>query len=554
MHTERLSDRIRRNDWYRHTVQQMFARTCDDRGDFPALYFDGRFTSFRELHEQVDALTAGLVEQGIGAGDVVSVLPSPTPEFVVVYFAVLQTGATFNALNLLWGTTEFAGVIKRNAPKMIISVDEHNGRDYARVLREATGGWDVDQGRVRCAAVPSLERLVCVARKGPIPDGFTDIAQLSGPIAAEDRARIRARVEASQVTDVQFICQTSGSTGLSKSALWNHRSPLATANYTARYLGLDGTDRYINLSPFFHNSGICASMTMCLAYAGITLYLTERFVPAEALELVAAQQITATFGFDAHWQGLRRDPSFSRDKFTISKALIAGEPKTYELCRSMCPADSVIANLYAQTENGPMVAMNDFGCVDERINKFTNGRPLPGVEVVIKEIETGRRLPQGEAGEICYKSPFLFVGYLQQDDEYQRVMDDEGYLHSGDFGMFDGGYITFLGRLGGVVKSGGENVSTLRVSALLLDVFADEFDDVQTIGVEDDYWGSKVVTFVRPKPGVAIGTRTELRARCKGAMADYEIPQEFLPWEGDWPASPEGKLDVRLLRSRVSRS
>lgn len=549
-----LSERIRGNDWYRHTVQQLFVRTCEERGDFPALYYEGTHTSYRELHEQVDALTAGLIAQGIGAGDVVSVLPSPTPEFVVVYFAVLQAGATFNALNLLWGRTEFAGVIARNGPKMIIVVDEHNGRNYADVLREAMGGWDAADGRVRCAAAPNLERMVCVARKGPVPEGFTDIAELSTPIAAADRATIRTRVEASQVTDVQFICQTSGSTGLSKSALWNHRSPLAMANYTARYLGLDETDRYINLSPFFHNSGICASMTMCTAYAGITLYLTERFIPAEALDLIAEQKVTATFGFDAHWQGLRRDPSFDKERFTISKALIAGEPKTYDLCKSMCPPGSVVANLYAQTENGPMVAMNEFGCVDEWINKFTNGRPLPGVHVVIKEIETGRRLPQGEAGEICYKSPFLFVGYLHQDDEFQRVMDDEGYLHSGDYGMFDGGYITFLGRLGGIVKSGGENVSTLRVSALLLDIFADEFDDVQTIGVEDDYWGSKVVTFVRPKSGAGLGTRAELRAKCKGVMADYEIPQEFLLWEGDWPSSPEGKLDVRLLRTRVSEA
>ncbi len=547
-----LTERIRRNDWYRHSVQQMFVRTCEERAAYPALYFEGQTTSFTELREQVDALTAGLIEAGVGAGDVVSVLPSPTPEFVVVYFAVLQSGATFNGLNLLWSTAEFAGVIERNAPKMIITVDEHNGRDYARVLREAIGDLDSTAGHASSAAVPSLERLVCVARKGPVPDGFVDISDVAVDIQSVDRAAIRARVDSSQVTDVQFICQTSGSTGLSKSALWNHRSPLSTANFVARYLGLDESDRYINLSPFFHNSGICVAMTMCTAYAGITLYLTERFIPAEALELIAEHRITATFGFDAHWQGLRRDPSFDRDRFTISKGLLAGEPKTYDLTTSMCPEGSVLANLYAQTENGPMVSMNDFGCVNERINKYTNGRPLPGVEVVIKEIDTGRRLPQGEPGEICYKSPFMFTGYLKQDDEYQRVIDDEGYLHSGDFGTLDGGYITFLGRLGGMVKSGGENVSTLRVSAMLLEVFADDFDDVQTIGVEDDYWGSKVVTFVRTKPGITLGSRSELRARCKGAMADYEIPQEFVAWDGDWPSSPEGKLDVRLLRGRVA--
>ena len=546
-----LAGRIHRNDWYHYPVQQLFVQTCEERGNLAALIFEGQTITFAELREQVDALTAGLIELGIGAGDVVSVLPSPTPEFVVVYFAVLQSGAIFNALNMLWGTAEFAGVIERNQPRLIITVDELNGRDYPKVLRDSIGDLQTTSTGVASARIPALERLVCIPRHGTAPDGFTDIAQIVAVAGDAIRTQIRDRVAAARPTDVQFICQTSGTTGLSKSALWNHRSPLATANFTARNLGLDDHDSMVNLSPFFHNSGICVAMTMGTAYAGIPVHLSERFVPADALKMIAEHRITATFGFDAHWQGLRRDPSFDKKAFTLNKAVIAGEPRTYDLVTSMCPDGATVSNLYAQTENGPLIAMNDYACVDERINKYTNGRPIPGVEVVIKDVDSGARLPQGDAGEICYKSPFMFVGYVKQDDEYARAIDDEGYFHSGDYGTLDGGYVTFLGRLGGVVKSGGENVSTLRVTAQLLEVFADEFDDVQTIGVDDEYWGTKVVTFVRPKPGVAVGSRAQLRARCKGIMADYEIPQEFYPWDGAWPASPEGKLDTKVLRRRI---
>ena len=546
-----LADRIHRNDWYHHPVQRLFRQTCAERGDAPALVFEGHTTSFDELRDQVDSLTVGLTNLGIGAGDVVSVLPSPTPEFVVTYFAVLQSGAIFNALNMLWGTNEFAGVLERNQPKLIITVDELNGRSYAQVLREAIGDLRTDGTNAISERLPSLKYLICVPRHGLQTPEFTDIAEITRTVTDSDRTLIEQRVAAAQSTDVQFICQTSGTTGLSKSALWNHRSPLATANFTARYLGLDDNDRMINLSPFFHNSGICVAMTMGTAYAGIPVHLTERFVPADALRLIAEHRITTTFGFDAHWQGLRRDPSFDKERFTLNKAVIAGEPRTFDLVKEMCPTPSTVANLYAQTENGPLIAMHDYACVDDRINKYTNGRPIPGVEIVIKDIETGARLTQGDAGEICYRSPFMFAGYVNQDDEYARAIDDEGYFHSGDYGTFDGGYVTFLGRLGGVVKSGGENVSTLRVTAQLLEVFADEFDDVQTIGVDDDYWGTKVVTFVRPRPGVAIGSRSELRARCKGVMADYEIPQEFYPWADAWPSSPEGKLDVKALRRHI---
>ncbi|MEZ5646288.1 MAG: AMP-binding protein [Burkholderiaceae bacterium] len=185
-----------------------------------------------------------------------------------------------------------------------------------------------------------------------------------------------------------------------------------------------------------------------------------RLPAQEALRLIERHGCTSTFGFDAHWQGMRRVPDFERYRFSITKAILAGEPRTYDLVRAMCPPGATINNLYAQTENGPLVSLADHDCVDEDINKYTHGRPLPGVQVVIKDIETGARPPQGQPGEICYKSPYLFRGYHAQSDETAKAFDDEGYFHSGDYGHLDNGYVTYLGRLGGVVKSGGENVST----------------------------------------------------------------------------------------------
>ena len=106
-----------------------------------------------------------------------------------------------------------------------------------------------------------------------------------------------------------------------------------------------------------------------------------------------------------------------------------------------------------------------------------------------------------------------------------------------------------------MLKTGGENVSTVRVTNLLLEVFQDAFDDVKTIGVPDDYWDSKIVAFVRPRAGHALGSTRDIREACKGVMAIYEIPQEFLEWEGAWPVTPEGKIDFRKLdaeaRSRL---
>lgn len=543
-----LNERLRSHDWYHRTIPQLFAQTCAAQPDKVAIVFEEREMRFGELHAQVQRVAQGLLDLGVGKGDVVSTLPSATPEFAVLYYATLQVGAIVNPLNLLWGTTELRGVLQRNAPKVIVAVDQQGPRDVLAMLQGALPDLVREGDRARSASLPSLQRVVCVGRSAPVPAGYIDFETLRDPSRAVDTARLQALVDQGQATDIQFMCQTSGTTSLSKSALWDHRPPLATAHFGARNLRITEDDRYINLAPFYHNSGLFA-LTMNLAYAGTTLYLMDGFQPQAALELIDRHGCTCTFGFDAHWQGMRRVPNFETYRFTICKAILAGEPRTYDLVRGMCPPGATINNLYAQTENGPLVSLADHDCVNEDINKFTHGRPLPGVQVVIKDIDTGARLVQGEPGEICYKSPYLFRGYHQQPDETAKAFDAEGYFHSGDYGHLDNGYVTYLGRLGGVVKSGGENVSTTRVTTDLLNLFGEAFDDVKTVGIDDPYWGTKVVSFVRMRGGQPMPTTAELREACKGRMAVYEIPRDFLAWSGDWPVTPEGKIDFKRLQA-----
>ncbi|MBA1148194.1 acyl--CoA ligase [Ectothiorhodospiraceae bacterium WFHF3C12] len=542
-----LTQRMLANAWYHHSTQALFNETCQRRAGHPAIVFDGTEITFGALKTRVDALSMGLMALGVGRGDVVSTLPSPTPEFAALYLATLQVGAVVNPLNLLWGVEELAGVLPRNNPRLIVTVDEYAGRDYLALLHEALPDLELGAQGARSATVPALRRMVTVSRQGRRHTGLMDFDELAVEPTAGWRSRLDGRLAEARPTDIQFMCQTSGTTGLSKSALWDHRPPLATVNFGARNMGYTPEERYMNLAPFYHNSGITA-LNLNLVYAGSTLILMERFDPAEALRLIERYRATSTFGFDAHFQAMRREPSFDPERFTIDKLMLAGEPRTYDLVRSMCPAGATINNLYAQTENGPLVSLGEHDCMDERLKKYTHGRPVPGVEVVIKDIDTGEPVPQGTAGEICYRSPFLFRGYHSQPEEVEKAFDDDGYFHSGDFGHLDAGYVTFLGRLGGVIKSGGENVSTVRVTNLLLERFPEAFDDVKALGVPDEYWGTMLVAFVRPAEGHSLAPTRELRAQCKGHLADYEIPRAFLPWTDAWPTTPEGKIDFKRLQ------
>ncbi|MCG6537857.1 MAG: AMP-binding protein, partial [Syntrophales bacterium LBB04] len=133
MYQERLSS----NKWYSTTVQQFFVETCAYKPDKTAIYFEGKEISFRDLQENVNRFSQALLKLGVKRGDRVSMLPASRPEFIYAYFAVLQIGAVLNPLNLLWGVIEFEGILQRNDPKVIISIDINAGRDYVQLLSDA---------------------------------------------------------------------------------------------------------------------------------------------------------------------------------------------------------------------------------------------------------------------------------------------------------------------------------------------------------------------------------------------------------------------------------
>ncbi|HEU0197300.1 MAG TPA: fatty acid--CoA ligase family protein, partial [Nevskiaceae bacterium] len=284
-----------------------------------------------------------------------------------------------------------------------------------------------------------------------------------------------------------------------------------------------------------------------LAYAGITLHLSERFNPDEAVATIQDEGIEATFGFSAHWVAMRASKLWRREKFRMTKVLIAGPPKFYRYVQATCAPGVNALNLYAQTENGPLITLTELGNVDDTLRGANSGRPLPGVELKICDIDSGALLRDGEPGQVWYKSPYLFEGYLQEDGSVKRPLDADGYFASGDYGFTLGGYVTYIERLGGVVKSGGENVSLAKISDALVAAFMEEFENVHAVAIPDPYWGDRVVAVAQPRIPGQVGLEA-LKARCSESLAAYEIPRNLVEWQGPWPVSPEGKLGVKELR------
>lgn len=548
-----IEERRRANSWFNSTVQKLFRETCAVRGDKDAIVYEGQHISFNELLEQVNRLSWALIQLGVKPGDRVAMLPTSSPEFTYVYLAVLQVGAWINPLNLLWGEIEFQGILPRNDPKVIIAVDNTGGRDYIELLKRAIPDLSSSPEGVTAKSVPSLRTLVSVSREQEHYDGFLDFGDLMRNSVNYDPDVIARLVDQSKPTDIQFICQTSGSTGLSKGALWNHRAPLASAHFFNESLMVDEQDAYLNVMPYYHNGGFVVGMTSQLVVAGTTLHLMESFNPQSAVEIMRKYRPNVAFMMEPHLQGIFAVLDTDQHIFSLDKIMGPFAFSTYDrLLDEMCPGDNpLLVRLYGQTENGPLISAVEPDCVNTDLRKYSDGRPLPGVQLVIKDVETGEPVGPGKQGAIWYKSPYMFSGYYKQEAKSAELYDKNGYFNSGDFGTFGDGYLRFLGRLGGVVKTGGENVSTAYVTVCLMRIFADEFEDAFTVGIPDTYWGTKLVSWVRLAEGKMLKSLTEIKNGCKGKMAQYEIPKAFLVWEGQWPVTEIGKIDFKTLEKKA---
>ncbi len=260
-----------------------------------------------------------------------------------------------------------------------MTIDRNRGRDYVELLRKALPDLETGQhGRVSSKRVPTLTHLVCLSREGRRHEGFLDFEAWAAGGRDYDASALEARIKEGRWSDIRYMCQTSGSTGLSKSALWNHRTPLASAHFLARHLNLTEEDTYINLTPFFHNSGMCA-LNLNLVYAGTTLYLMKNFDPQRAVEMTDRYEITTTGGFDVHWQAMRRVLAAGGRRFTIRKVVGAISSKTYRMIEEeMCTGPDVnILMLYAQTE-GIFLALTEPDCMVPELRRGANGRPPAG--------------------------------------------------------------------------------------------------------------------------------------------------------------------------------
>jgi long-chain acyl-CoA synthetase len=174
------------------------------------------------------------------------------------------------------------------------------------------------------------------------------------------------------------------------------------------------------------------------------------------------------------------------------------------------------------------------------------GRPCPGIDVRVVD-PSGTEVPPGQPDELVARGANVMRGYWKNPEETVLTFRD-GFFRTGDVGRQDAdGYFYILDRLKSMIVTGGENVYSGEVEAVLYEHPA--VREAAVFGIPDPQWGELVMACVVLKPGEVLGAK-DLMAYCRRSLANYKIPRRVEFLDTELPKSGSGKILKRILRDR----
>jgi fatty-acyl-CoA synthase len=504
--------------------------------------------SYAELKRRVDLLAAGLLSLGLNPGDRIGIWAPNCAEWTVTQFATAKAGLILVNINPAYRLSELEFCLNKVGCRALITAERLKSSDYLAMLRVLAPELDscTPNGLIS-ARLPQLQLVIRLGRAHT--GGCLNFDEVLQHGTQADRARldqIGSDLQPDQAINIQF---TSGTTGLPKGATLSHYNILNNGYFVGRGIGLTERDRICIPVPLYHCFGMVMGNLGAITHGAAMIYPAESFDPVKTLEAIDAERATALYGVPTMFIAELETPDFARyDLSSLRTGIMAGSPCPIEVMKRVIGIMNLaeITNCYGMTETSPVsfqTARDD--SFERRVS--TVGRVHPHVQVKVVDLQ-GRCVPRGVQGEIHTRGYSVMKGYWDDPEKTREVLDDAGWMHTGDLGVIDAqGYGNVTGRLKDMVIRGGENVYPREVEEFLYrhsKVLA-----VQVCGVPDTKFGEEVCAWIQLRPGTS-STEEEFRQFCKGQIAHYKIPR-YIRFVSEFPMTITGKVQKFAMRDHM---
>ena len=525
-------------DWLEH-----WAQTTPDKEYIVYSDRDLRFT-WKQFNERVDDMARGLIAIGVTKGTHVGLWAQNVPDWLTFLYACAKIGAVCITVNTNYKQNELEYLCKDSDMHTLCLTDgtwESNYVDMAYTMLPELR--ECQRGHLESKRFPKLKNVVYIGQEKYRGMYNTAEILLLGENTDDDEfMRLRKSVNCHDVVNMQY---TSGTTGFPKGVMLTHYNIANDGFLTGEHMKFTQDDKLCVCVPLFHCFGVVLATMNCLTH-GCTEVVVERFDPLVTLASVHKERCTALYGVPTMFIAELNHPMF--DMFDLSclrTGIMAGSLCPIELMRKVEEKMYLhVTSVYGLTESSPGMSQTRIDDPDE-VRYTTVGRDYEFVDVKVLDPETNKEVPVGTQGEMCCKGFNVMKGYYKNPQATAEVIDENGYLHSGDLGIMDeNGNYRITGRIKDMIIRGGENIYPREIEEFLYHLPG--VRDVQVAGVPSKKYGEEVGAFIILDDGAKL-TEEEVRDWCRGKIARYKIPK-YVFFVKEYPLTGSGKIQKFKLR------
>lgn len=503
--------------------------------------------TFQDLDRKVGDFASFLQnELNLKKGDRIAVQMPNLLQFPVVVFGALRAGLIVVNTNPLYTAKEMQHQFKDSGAKAIVIL-----ANYAHLLQQI-----IDETQIESVIVTEIGDLFPFPKSLIVNSVVKYIKKMVPSYRIPQAYSFKQALELGSLKayhpvsvkrdDVAFLQYTGGTTGVSKGAVLTHQNIVSNMLQICSWLRPrlnEGEEICITPLPMYHIFSLTVNCLAFMQYGAQNILITNpRDIPA-FIKTMKSVPFTLMSGVNTLYNALMNHPDFTSIDFSKLKVSVAGAMALQRAVSEKWEklTKTRVIEGYGLTETSPVVCVNP---IDGTDRTGTIGLPVPETDVKIID-EDGKTLGVGEAGELCVKGPQVMQGYWQRPDETAKVLDSDGWLKTGDVGVFDqDGFFKIVDRKKDMILVSGFNVYPNEVE----DVIATHPGvlEVAAIGIPNEHSG-EVVKVVIVKKDSSL-TEEDVIAYAKKSLTNYKVPKA-VEFRTELPKTNVGKILRRALRS-----
>jgi acyl-CoA synthetase (AMP-forming)/AMP-acid ligase II len=482
--------------------------------------------TYADVSDLARRVAGGLRAAGVQAGDPVAFQAPNWLETAATFYAIAFLGAVPVPIVHFYGPKEVGFILRQSGARVLVTADKFGHIDFLGNLAE-----------VRPTA-PSLEQVFVIGDDVPADArpyaALLEADSIDGPVPTDPMAPA-------------LVAYTSGTTADPKGVVHSHRTigfeikQLTDLNANAGLPMLVG-------APVGHGIGMLAALLIPVRKRD-GIYLIDQWDPGRVLAGMFEDHVSAGSGSTYFLTSLLDHPDFTPEHAALmSHVGLGGSPVPAAVGERANALGISTVRSFGSTEHPSITGCLHTDPLVKRMN--TDGRPMLGVEMQLRDDDGALVSGPGEPGEIWSKGPDCFIGYTDPTAT-KAAFDAEGWFGTGDVGVLDDdGFLTIVDRKKDIIIRGGENVSAAEVEEMLIRM--DGIAEVAVVAAPDPRLGEHGCAFVRMQPGAGGAPDLELMREhlAAGGLAKQKWPEELRPVE-EFPRTPSGKIQKYVLRQRL---